>query len=52
MEGITEIAQLRPLPLKANQLELKTILDEMRHRGEEAKLTQEDVLEDIEEGRK
>lgn len=50
--GYSHYEELKQLAEKAKQLELKIILDEMRQRGEEAGLTEEDVLKEIEEVRK
>ncbi|MDH7577533.1 MAG: type II toxin-antitoxin system Phd/YefM family antitoxin [Bacillota bacterium] len=50
--GYSQYEELKQLAEKAKQLELKIILDEMRQRGEEAGLTEGDVLKEIEEVRK
>lgn len=50
--GYPQYEELKQLAEKARQLELKFVLDEMRQRGEEAELTEADVLKEIEEVRK
>ncbi|ACX53257.1 prevent-host-death family protein (plasmid) [Ammonifex degensii KC4] len=50
--GYSRYEELKRLAERAKQLELKIALDEMRQRGEEAGLTEEDVLKEIEEVRK
>ncbi|BAF58583.1 hypothetical protein PTH_0402 [Pelotomaculum thermopropionicum SI] len=49
--GYSFYEELKRLAEKARQLELKAILDGMRQRGEEAGITEEDVLAEIEEVR-
>lgn len=50
--GYHYFKELRKLAEKAKQWELKAILDEMRQRGENAGLTEEDVLAEVEEVRR
>ncbi|KKM10999.1 MAG: type II toxin-antitoxin system Phd/YefM family antitoxin [Bacillota bacterium] len=43
--------EFKKLSEKAKQLEVKSILDEMRERGEQAGLSEKDVMYEIEEAR-
>jgi len=50
--GYSQFQELSKLAERAKQLELKLALDEVRHRGEKAGLTEKDVLKEIEETRR
>jgi len=50
--GYSRYEELTHLAEKAKQMEIKSVLDQMRCRGEGAGLTEEDVLKEIEEARR